>query len=237
MFVPPITKQNEQYLASYKEYVGARPKLLNGEEVGTFGSRRKELAKWITAKDNPYFARAIVNRMWGLFLGRGFVEPIDDFRSSNPAVLPAALDTLAADFVEHDFDLRRLIRVICASRPYQLACRAPGEREASASRSSSTAAVPDLWSHYPMKQLEVEVLLETVLQATGSVDHLSALSARNLELIRGAFARQFVTQISSDDASEMTNFDETIPRALLMLNGPLFCGTTRMSDGLALKSV
>jgi len=228
MFVPPITKQNEQYLASYKEYVGARPKLLSGEEVGTFGSRRKELAKWITSKDNPYFAKAVVNRMWGLFLGHGFVEPIDDFRPSNPAVLPAALDALATDFTSHDFDLRRLIRVICASRLYQLACRQPTQ-----ARSASEGS--DLWSHYPMKQLEVEVLLEAVLQATGSAEHLSALSSRNLELIRSAFARQFVTQISNDDASETTSFDETIPRALLMLNGPVFCGTTRMSDGLALK--
>ncbi|HMC11886.1 MAG TPA: DUF1549 domain-containing protein, partial [Pirellulaceae bacterium] len=121
MFVPPITAKNEQYLASYKEYLKSTPKLLDGNKVETWGSRRKELAKWITARDNPYFARAIVNRMWGLFLGRGFVEPIDDFRPSNPPTLPAALDTLAADFAAHDFDLQHLIRLICASRPYQLA--------------------------------------------------------------------------------------------------------------------
>ena len=92
----------------------------------------------------------------------------------------------------------------------------------------------DLWSRYPMKQLEVEVLLEAVLQATGSTQNLEGLSTRNLDLIRTAFARQFVTQISNDDSSEMTNFDETIPRALLMLNGPLFCGTTRLTEGLTL---
>ena len=112
------------------------------------------LAKWITAKDNPYFAKAIVNRLWGLFLGKGFVEPIDDFRPSNPPTLPAALDTLAADFTAHDFDLHHLIRTICASRPYQLACQAGRDAEGGHS----------LWSRYPMKQLEVEVLLEAALQ-------------------------------------------------------------------------
>ena len=115
LFVPPITKRNEQYLASYKEYVGSRPKLLDGRRSARGAARRKELAKWVTAKENPYFAKAIVNRMWGLFLGQGFVEPIDDFRSSNPPTLPAALDLLAADFAAHDFDLHHLIRVICAS--------------------------------------------------------------------------------------------------------------------------
>jgi len=228
MFVPPITRQNEQYLASYKEYVGSKPKLLDGHEVGTFGSRRKELAKWITAKDNPYFAKAIVNRMWGLFLGRGFVEPIDDFRPSNPPTLPAALDALAADFTAHNYDLHHLIREICASRPYQLACRA---------EEKSSATGHPLWSRYPMKQFEVEVLLEAVLQATGSAENLGKVSKNNLELIRTAFARQFVTQISNDDQSEMTNFDETIPRALLMLNGPLFCGTSRMTQGSALHGL
>jgi len=200
------------------------------------------LAKWITAKDNPYFAKAIVNRMWGLFLGRGFVEPIDDFRPSNPATLSEALGTLAADFTAQDYDLHHLIRVICASRPYSLACAAPTlARSASegkaASNSSNNGPPHDLWSRYPLKQLEVEVLLETVLQATGSAEHLAGLSARNLDLIRTAFARQFVTQISNDDASEVTNFDETIPRALLMLNGPLFCGTSRLTEDLALHGL
>jgi hypothetical protein len=174
-FVPPITKRNEQYLASYKEYVGSTPKLLDGNEIGMFASRRKELAKWITAKDNPYFAKAIVNRMWGLFLGHGFVEPIDDFRPSNPPTLPGALETLAADFTAHDYDLQHLIRVICASRPYGLACRQESVVSSQLSVANSLVAKPhDLWSRYPLKQFEVEVLLEVVLQGTGSVEHLQS---------------------------------------------------------------
>src|SRR5262245_9365296 len=182
LFVAPITARNEQYMASYKDYVKSTPKLLDGRVVTTWGSRRPELAEWITAKDNPYFAKAIANRMWGLLLGRGFVEPIDDFRPSNPPTLPNALDTLAADFTAHDYDLHHLIRTICASRPYQLACRqsSPGHlrsgsapRDEPNARTETPAIAHDLWSHYPLKQLEVEVLLEAVLQATGSTEHLS----------------------------------------------------------------
>jgi len=88
-----------------------------------------------------------------------------------------------------------------------------------------------------MKQVEVEVLLEEILQATGATESLNRLSSKNLDLIRSSFARQFVSQVSNDDSSEITNFDETIPRALLMLNGPLFNGATRLAPGLALESV
>src|SRR5439155_12787537 len=131
-------------------------------------------------------------RMWGLFLGRGFDEPIDDFRESNPATMPEALETLAADFVAHDYDIRRVIRVICASKPYNQACQAVDE---------TRKTEPDLWSRYPMKQLEVEVLLEEVLQATGSKEHLAKLSGQGLELIRLSCARHIVTQISNGDSS------------------------------------
>jgi hypothetical protein len=229
-FVPPITARNEKYLASYKDYVKSTPKLLSGEAVSTWGSRRQELARWVTAKDNLYFAKAFVNRLWAVLLGRGFVEPIDDFRPTNPAILPEALDLLAADFAEHDFDIHRLIRIVCASRPYQLAAQARSASE------GSEHLAHDLWSSYPIKQLEVEVLLQVVLDATGAAETLNRLSNKNLELVRSAFARQFVTQISNDDSSETANVDETIPRALLMLNGPLFCGTSRVVSGLSLEN-
>ncbi|PYI87433.1 MAG: hypothetical protein DME26_06190, partial [Verrucomicrobia bacterium] len=77
------------------------------------------LAAWITSPDNPFFARAQVNRIWFHLMGRGIVDPIDDFRATNPASHPALLDALAADFVKHKFDLRHIIRLIMNSRTYQ----------------------------------------------------------------------------------------------------------------------
>lgn len=78
------------------------------------------LAGWITSPSNPYFARAQVNRIWFHLMGRGLVDPVDDFRATNPASHPGLLDALARDFVEHNFDLRHVIRRIMNSRAYQL---------------------------------------------------------------------------------------------------------------------
>jgi hypothetical protein len=78
------------------------------------------LADWVTSPDNPFFSRAQVNRVWFHLMGRGIVDPIDDFRATNPPSHPALLDALAADFASHKFDLRHLIRLIMNSRTYQL---------------------------------------------------------------------------------------------------------------------
>jgi len=76
------------------------------------------LAEWVTSPNNPFFARAQVNRVWFHLMGRGIVDPIDDFRATNPPSHPALLDSLSADFVKHKFDLRYAIRLIMNSRAY-----------------------------------------------------------------------------------------------------------------------
>ena len=81
---------------------------------------RLALAEWMTAPDNPYFAPAMANRMWGYFFGRGIVEPVDDFRSNNLATHPRLLEALARHFVRSGYDLRSLIRLMVESRTYQL---------------------------------------------------------------------------------------------------------------------
>jgi hypothetical protein len=81
--------------------------------------RRLAYAEWLTAKDNPFFAKSTVNRVWSYFFGRGIIDPVDDIRASNPPSNPAALDALTKDFVDHNFDLRQLMRTIANSRTYQ----------------------------------------------------------------------------------------------------------------------
>ena len=76
-------------------------------DVGT-NDRRTELADWLTSKDNPYFAKSLVNRYWSYFLGRGIIDPVDDIRAGNPPSNPELLDALTADFVAHNFDLKHL---------------------------------------------------------------------------------------------------------------------------------
>lgn len=136
-----------------------QPRFLDGTQplIRALEDRRAVLARWITSKDNPWFARATVNRFWNQFMGRPLVDPVDDFRPSNPATNEALLDRLADDFVEHGYDLHHLIRTIANSRTYQLSSvPEPGNREDDAS-----------YSRYYLKRLTAEQLIDSIVQITG----------------------------------------------------------------------
>ena len=90
---------------------------------------RGELASWLTRDDNPYFAKAIVNRIWKQLMGRGLVEPVDDFRSTNPPTHPALLNALADDFRQHNYDIRHTIEVITQSAAYQRSSNANAKNQ------------------------------------------------------------------------------------------------------------
>jgi hypothetical protein len=111
----------------------------------------------MTARDNPWLARCLVNRMWGHFLGRGIVEPVDDFRSTNPPSNPELLDALAKSFVEHQYDLHWLIRTITASRTYQLSSEPNATNERDEQNDSRAL----------LRRLDAEVLLDAICQTTG----------------------------------------------------------------------
>jgi hypothetical protein len=103
------TYVNAAYLDGTKPEEGAKP--------------REALAEWITAKENPYFARTAVNRVWGDLFGAGIVDPVDDFGKSNPPSHAKLLDELASEFSAHEFDLKFLIEAITASKTYGLSSR------------------------------------------------------------------------------------------------------------------
>lgn len=130
----------------------ALPKYLGGDHLPDLKpeSRLPQLAEWLTSRDNDVFAKSQVNFVWFQLMGRGLVEPIDDFRLTNPATNPALLDQLAADFVRHEFDLRFLVRSIMRSRVYQLDSR-PTE---------SNAADESSFSRAYTKRYSAEVLLD-----------------------------------------------------------------------------
>jgi hypothetical protein len=118
--------------------------------------RLRTLADWIARPDNPFFARAQVNRIWYHLMGRGIVEPNDDFRASNPAVNESLLEALAQDFIAHHFDLRHVVRTIMNSRTYQLRA-APNE----------TNALDEAnFAHAILRPLQAEQLLDALAQVT-----------------------------------------------------------------------
>jgi hypothetical protein len=118
---------------------------------------RMTLAKWMTAPENRFFAKAAVNRMWGYFFGRGIVEPVDDFRSTNPPTHPELLEALARRFRQHKYDLKDLVRTIVQSRTYQLSGDPNPTNRADAINYGRSRPRP----------LEAVVLLDAISRVTG----------------------------------------------------------------------
>ena len=125
---------------------------------------RRELADWLTDPENPYFAKAIVNRLWKAMMGRGLVEPVDDFRSTNPATHPDLLTALADDFITNGYDLRHTLRQIALSNAY----------------ARSANAIPQnriderFYSHALKKSLAPEVLADAISDVLGVPDTYGA---------------------------------------------------------------
>jgi hypothetical protein len=147
-----------------------KPKSLGGpvfEDAPAAQPRRERLAKWLTSPDNPFFAKSLVNRVWFHVVGRGIVEPVDDFRDSNPASNDELLNGLAADFAANGYDLRKLVRAILISRTYQLSAR-PNQFNADDSL---------YFSHASTKLLPAEVLLDAISAVTGTQTAFNGLPA------------------------------------------------------------
>jgi hypothetical protein len=134
-----------------------KPVFLDGKPLESSDrvNPRQALADWIVS--HPYFAEAAANRMWSYFFGRGLVDPVDDFRSTNPPTHPELLEKLAGDFRAHRYDLRYLIRTITHSRAYQLSGRTSAQNEADHTN----------YSHANPRPLDAEVMLDAICQVTG----------------------------------------------------------------------
>ena len=129
-----------------------------GENAKAETSRREILAQWLTAPDNPYFASSFANRVWGYLLGTGIIEPIDDIRAGNPPTNPELLNWLTRELIDHKFDVRHLMRVICQSRTYQL----------SVAVNEWNADDETNFSHAKARRLPAEVLYDTIHRVLGA---------------------------------------------------------------------
>lgn len=121
-------------------------------------TRRAELASWLTARNNPYFARSYVNRLWGYLFGVGIIEPLDDIRAGNPPSNPALLDYLTEEFLKSGFNTRHIFALIAKSRTYQLSVATNRWNEDDKTN----------YSHAIARRLPAEVLLDAVYRVTGS---------------------------------------------------------------------
>lgn len=124
---------------------------------------REDLVSWLTDPKNPFFAKAAVNRVWAVFFGRGFVDPVDDFRASNPVVQEALLNALAEDFSRNGYNLKKLMRTIMTSRLYQL----------SSTPNETNLADTKNFSRSYRRRLPAEVLLDAVNDVTWAADEFN----------------------------------------------------------------
>lgn len=161
----------------------AAPRLLGNSDVcRAAGAERLEaLAAWLTAKDNPLFAQAQVNRVWAALLGRGLIDPVDDVRANNPPSHPQLLADLTRDFVEHGYSLRHIIRRIASSATYQLSSQA----------NDTNAGDESHFARARVVRLSAEQLLDAVSQAldapakfNGYPSGMSALEVAGVQAMR-----------------------------------------------------
>jgi hypothetical protein len=145
---------------------------------------RHALVDWMVKPDNPFFAKALVNRLWGHFLGRGLVHEVDDLRETNPPSNPELLDALAKDFVEHKYDVKSVIRVILNSRVYQLSAE-PTEHNKNDRQN---------FARYYARRLPAEVFLDAVNTTCGTRGGFNGVSAsaRAIDLPHEGFGSYFL---------------------------------------------
>ncbi len=206
------------------------PKPLGGPILALDSSRERRafFAEWLTRPDNWYFTHAIVNRVWAHFMGKGLVEPVDDLRETNPASNPELFDALTSDFVKHKFDLRHLMRQIVASRAYQ----------------TSSGSVPQnvaddkYYSHFLVRRMTAEALLDALSQVTGKSEEFPGMPAgyRALQLPDTHVKSDFM-DILGRPARVITcecerSREPNMAQALLFINGELLNRKVSAQDGL-----
>jgi hypothetical protein len=206
-----------------------KPKALGGPVLDdpAQSDRRVRLAAWLSGPDNPFFAKSLVNRIWFHLIGRGIVEPVDDFRDSNPASNDELLDNLTTQFVKNGYDLKKLIRSILQSRTYQL----------SATTNALNADDSVYFSHALTKLLPAEVLLDAISTVTGAATSFDGLprGALAIQIPDGKMENPFLKTFGRP-ARELAcecerESDSNLSQALQLIGGATVNGKLRDDNG------
>lgn len=206
---PPVPKDfKEERFAPNK--VPPKPKF----------SRKDALADWATKADNPFFARAIANRLWAQFMGRGLVHPVDNLSPSNKPTHPELLDALAKGLVEHKFDLKWFVKELVSSQTYQLSGAGTGE------------AMPEGYPHARSRPLSAEELIESWRVATGYAAWEKATGGRKDDTGRFRPLGEYVVHFFGTPNTGTGDFQGGLHEHLYLNNGPL-SQMIGVKDGLA----
>ena len=208
--------------------------LLKGDvDVPADSDRRAVFAEWLTAPDNPFFARATVNRIWGHVMGRGIVDPVDDFRDSNPPSNAELLDELSTKFVENGFSRKWVIRTIMNSATYQRS-----------SRTNELNKDDEIYfSHASTRMLTAEQLLDAICAVTGVAETFPGVppgtpAAQLPEPPKDHYFLKIFGQPQREMACECERSNESnLSQALQMINGPTVHNKLRDDNGRINKMI
>ena len=202
--------------------------------VITAARRRITYAEWLTAKDNPFFAKSTVNRVWSYFFGRGIIDPVDDIRASNPASNPALLDALTKDFLDREFDLRQLMRTIANSRSYQ----------ASVATNEWNQNDADNFSHAMPRRLSAEALMDALALATGvrpsfpeAPPDTQAGQVTDPHIGKDGFLDLFGRPSRESSCECERRSDLSLPQALNLVNGRTISDAVSDGNGRVAKAI
>lgn len=205
-----------------------------GESPGELGpdvDRRQKLVEWLVSPDNPYFARSIVNRLWFHLLGQGIVDPVDDFRDTNPPSNPELLNRLADEFIANGFRIKAVLRTILNSSTYQLSSK-PAERQ------SPHAAAPDRYfARAEIQMLQAEQTLDAVSMITGIPERFPGypIGTRAIQLAGGTVDHSFLMAFSKpvrDATCECARDSEpSLSQVIQMLNHPSIVNNIKSPEG------
>lgn len=187
-------------------------------------SSRRTLADWLTTKQNPYFSKAVVNRLWGHFFGVGIVDPIDDFGGPNQPSHPELLEALALDFAEHDFDLKYFIRGLTASKTYQRSSR----------MTHASQGEPQQFARMTVQGLTGEQLFDSMAVAVGYLEPFQPIQPFQLD--RPGPRTEFLELFDSNSDSP-TERQTSILQALAMMNGQFSTSVTSLEQSSTLSAV
>ena len=200
-------------------------KFLDGPEANLNGNApyRPVLASWMTSTENPFFARAMVNRTWAQFFGQGFVNPVDDMHDDNEPSHPELLAALGQDFSRTGFDVKHLIRSICLSDTYQRSSKATGGNERD----------EELFSHQTVKVMLPEQLFDSLTLVTRPTTTAERPKKDAQPKGQGNGPRDQFVQffLAGADVASTTEYEAGIPQALRLMNSK-FSGSASAARSL-----
>ncbi|GAB4146091.1 MAG: DUF1549 domain-containing protein [Planctomycetaceae bacterium] len=211
------------------ETVRPRGLFASPQEIPPCEDPRDRLVDWMTAPDNPFFAKAFVNRLWAHFFGRGLVNPIDDMRETNPPSNVELLNALAREFIERKFDVKHLVRVICKSQVYRL------------SSTPNSYNLDDTLTHsrFLPQRLTAETLLDaidTVTKIPTNYENLPA-GTRAIQLPDEGDSNRFLKMFGRPERASACECErESTPslrQSMFLLQDPFILNKIEAEQGLA----